>query len=608
MRDSMQKTKLFLKKYQSVLYGVLTSMALTAVAWDTHSSSQHLFPLIAAIAFTALYHTMSLSADKRILRAARILAFLFAGATCLGAYEALGLVRETRQHTSEMLRMMFVVPVSFVGLYLLYVRLVGKVLDWLCNAGGTEAAEKLSLRTKQGERRMFFTASGLFLLVSVVAFLAEFPGGVNDDVYRQLQEVVGVYPLTNYNPMIQTLFMIVGYRLGMALFGTSTAAVAVCTVGQMLFMCTVIGYTFAVLYRLGVKRGWLTFWLCCLLLHPCHAWQSVTLWKDVPFAVLMLLFAVQLYQMLHKPVEQISVMEWIAFVVIGVLVCLFRVSGLAAVVVSAPFMLYAFRKRIVPAAISCVALVGISLAIHGPIMTAIGVPQSDVIEASSIPLQQVARVIYEEREITAEQEQILSEVFDLERVRSGYKEYISDPVKGFARDKACQPLIESDPMRYIRVWLQLGLRHPDTYVEAWIEQTHGYWNPLTNCSPLQYGCYNGGEYAILDYDAAPITMIGRKLTTWMMVAPLIGVVVNVALHHWMLLILVAFAILKRRTILPMLPVWINTFMILIGTPVATQFRYGYNLVLVVPFLLLAYSAAVKKVSAEAMAVPAEVMD
>jgi len=577
-------------RQQHLLLGILTATAVTAVAWNDRSNSQQMFALLFVIAFSSLYRVLPLPEDRRVRRAATVLAILFAGATCLGSYEALGLVRETRQHTTEMLRLAFVAPISFFGLYVLYVRLVGRVLDWLCGEEGKEQDAALEQRTKRGERRAFFMAAGLFLCASTIALFAEFPGGVNDDVYRQLQEVVGVHPLTNYNPLIQTLFMIVGYRLGMLLFGTSTAAVAVCTIGQMLFMCLVIGYTFAVLYRLGVKRGWMTFWLCCLLFYPCHAWQSVTLWKDVPFALLMLLFAVRLYLMLHKPVEEIRAVEWIAFVVIGVLVCLFRVSGLAAVVVSGPFLLYAFRKRMVPAVISCVGLVGLALAIQGPIYSAVGIPQSDVIEASSIPLQQIGRVLHEEREISPEQEAIISEIFDIERARSGYKEYISDPIKGFARDKGSQPLLEKDPMRYIRVWLQIGLKHPDTYVEAWVEQTRGYWDPLTDCGPLQYGCYNGGEYEILDYDAAPITMIGRKLTNWILTAPLLGIVVNVALHHWLLLILAAYAILKRRTLIPLLPVWINTFMILIGTPVATQFRYGYNLILVVPFLLLAYGA------------------
>lgn len=94
----------------------------------------------------------------------------------------------------------------------------------------------------------------------------------------------------------------------------------------------------------------------------------------------------------------------------------------------------------------------------------------------SIPLQQTARYLKEyPDEVTTEEAEILQEGFeaDLSGIASAYYPDCSDSVKA----SFCQHP-DADYMKsYFKVWRDQFARHPDAYIQAFINQTYGYFYP-----------------------------------------------------------------------------------------------------------------------------------
>lgn len=62
-------------------------------------------------------------------------------------------------------------------------------------------------------------------------------------------------------------------------------------------------------------------------------------------------------------------------------------------------------------------------------LDALNVKQPDTIEALSIPAQQIARVVVEEKELTDEQRVLLNNIVDVEKIPEVYSTIFQDPLK-----------------------------------------------------------------------------------------------------------------------------------------------------------------------------------
>ena len=105
-----------------------------------------------------------------------------------------------------------------------------------------------------------------------------------------------------------------------------------------------------------------------------------------------------------------------------------------------------------------------------------GITEGEIGEALSIPIQQTARYLREHMaEVTPEERSILEEVFLVspEELVELYNPEVSDPVKA---EFVGQPT-EEQLKNYFRVWLQQLKKHPDTYIQAFLNHTYGYCYP-----------------------------------------------------------------------------------------------------------------------------------
>lgn len=453
-------------------------------------------------------------------------------------------------------------------------------------------------------------------------FLYEYPAVMTPDSVNQLEQALSMVPYSNHHPWVHTMIIKAFYSLGFFLTGNQNAALAFFTVFQMCFMAACAAWLIATLQKLGVKCA-----ICYLItafyaLVPYHAVFAVTIWKDVMFSGSVLLFTTALTRLFFSfalddtpsngripPVKKSSpadsggfissfigsskhelLLSCAIYVLSGVMMCLLRSNGWYAFLFSMPFLLYASRHRLKFMLPLHLAILAIALMIKVPVMNAFHVAQPDFVESICIPLQQTARVLYEEKELTPEQWESVHKVMDTTYIKELYASGFADNMKELVRAGNPDYLTEHKG-EYFKLWLSLGLQYPSAYLKAYIDQTIGYWYPdvaytvgdidgiIANETGIASQPLIGGPFVVKTKEI--LLKLGDML-------PLYGLLFSMGAMFWTLISCLAILFAKkqyRRCIL-FLPELAVILTLLIATPVSSEFRYAYSLAYTLPLYLL----------------------
>lgn len=221
-----------------------------------------------------------------------------------------------------------------------------------------------------------------------------------------------------------------------------------------------------------------------------------------------------------------------------------------------------------------------------PVLDLISPGESNYVEAMAIPFQQVARVVQNDYDIPEKDVALLEEVFDLDLVAEKYNATLVDPIKWECFDQTKYEFFIENIESYASVWFRLGLKYPAVYVKAWIDQTKGFWN-----GGYQYWIYEKlGSYEPLGFKRLQFDNLGsaifNRYIAWIEDFSIYEeLACSIGLHVWILIGCMALNILKKRKeYLVGVPALIVLAGLWMCTPVFTQFRYGWPVFLIVPFI------------------------
>ncbi len=444
-------------------------------------------------------------------------------------------------------------------------------------------------RRKVRPLAVFFGAMTLFAALDMAfLFLGFYPGVItNDSIDQMVQTLSNRY--TNHHPFYHTLFIKGALELGRALFGGWGSGVAVYSVFQILFLSACFAYVMVTLWQMRLPVRMIALCFLWYLLMPYHIMYSFTVWKDVPFGGMTLLFVTALFRSLYRTGRH----RWPDMVILtlgGLGMCLFRSNGLPAFALTALVFILAFGRKRRLLALLMVCVVIVSAVLKYPVLASLDVSQPDPVESLSIPVQQIARVICDCNDLTEEERELLGKVVDVDAVPETYSDYISDSIKNLVRDTGDQDYLTAHKGEYLQLWLRLLVRHPWTYVKAWIDETKGYWN-----GGYKYWIWWTGVSSkayIFQFTQEVRSPVARAafdayLTPWQN-SPLLQPFVSIGLHTWLTLGLAVLCLLRRsRAAILTVPVLAVVATLLIATPVYSEFRYAYAVFTCLPMLLFA---------------------
>ncbi|MDE7029059.1 MAG: hypothetical protein K2P63_03670 [Lachnospiraceae bacterium] len=447
-----------------------------------------------------------------------------------------------------------------------------------------------------------FLAALICLVCWTPYFLYEYPGVMTPDSINQYAQIVGAYALSNHHPVVHTALIGFFYQLGMSLTGDAVTGLALYTFAQMLFMAFTAGYVVRTLQKAEVITPVLVLTICFYALMPYNGAYAVTIWKDIPFAGCMTLFAAGLMRFVLRgsfaaspdAVPRLRISEYFTllfpYILSGVLLCLLRTNGWYALAAAMPFILIAYRKWLKVMIPVHLILLVVVLFVKYPVMRVYEIPQADFVESLSIPAQQIARVIKNGEPLSEGELAFLNQLMDVDQAAAVYQPDVSDNIKNLIRQKGSD-FLESHKGEFFQTWFSIGLKHPKAYFDAYVDQTNGIWYPDIRCDVgLDDGIYPNAfglswQPVIKGSILIKIKEILFKLPE---IVPLYGLLWSMGFLFWGILLLAALGLRMGRPAgaLVCLPFILLSATLCIATPVAAEFRYAYATFYALPLLLL----------------------
>ena len=419
-------------------------------------------------------------------------------------------------------------------------------------------------------------------------YLYQYPGIMTPDSINQFEQVLGLIPYSNHHPWVHTLLFGLFYRLGYALTGNMVTALSVYTLFQMCLLAGSIAYFIATLRAHRIRPFILLLITAFYALIPYHAVFSVTIWKDIPFAAAVLFFSCSILRLSVR--GSVNAANLFTFAISGVMICLFRSKGWYAFLLALPFLLFGFRKKAKVLYPLLLLILLCAAVVKYPVMSAFHVEQPDFIESVSIPMQQITAVICNDRALMDEETALIEKVVDLTYIRDLYNPGFADNIKELVR-AGNQDYLVAHKKDFFSLWLHLGLRYPVDYLTAYIKQTYGYWYPDSFYLVAEAEGVSATDLGVSHTPliGGPLVVKGKEIAIKLGgMVPIYGTLWSMGVACWILLFSICTVLIRREyhKLICYLPSITLLLTVLVATPVATEFRYVYFMVLSLPFYLI----------------------
>ena len=430
---------------------------------------------------------------------------------------------------------------------------------------------------------VFLLTFGLILTIDLTyLFVVAYPGNLSHDTMGQLGQIQsGVF--NNFAPFWHTQLIRLLMGIGYKCFGTANAAAATFCVFQIFLVAAVFSYAIMTLYESRVPRYWFAISFCMYVFLPYNIVFSVSIWKDVPYGAAMLLVAAAAYRLLRN-VGKTRKLDLVLLTLGGILSCMARTNGVYVMAATFLILLLVMGRNIRTVLIPWVIVVILGGIMNGPVLSTLNIQHIRPTEMLALPMQQVARVIWEDGEISQEDMEMIQQVADVEKVKEAYWNITVDPVKNIVWNQNIEYLLEHK-LEYTALWLRLGVQNPAIYMRAWADLTKGYWNG-------GYDYYFFAEY-IADnsfglhrqYHDGLLWKLSRYYFALTRETILFEPLLSIGLMVWLTFLGFYLCILrKKKEGVLYIPLLIITVCLWIGAPVYSEFRYVYPLFTCFPLL------------------------
>lgn len=445
---------------------------------------------------------------------------------------------------------------------------------------------------KNGKYKKFFGPSQamvLILLCWMLHIVAFFPGAVTLDAVIQLAQFEGITALSNAHPIFSTWLMGVGLAVG-RLFGVDRIGIFIFTFAMCVMGATLFSRIFGYLQKKSKVVG--VIFLLFSAFFPLWPALFYTLLKDIPYSLAFSAMTLYVIEYLQAPDEFLkSTRKKFGLTMYSTLACLLRPNALPVVILlGVLFMLKeeVTHKRIVIAFI--IPVVG-WVAVNQGVISLLGIARVDSIDAYTILVQQTARYVRDfGNEVTPEQQQILSKVFNYTELADAYNPQISD----YAKLQFKYTSTKDERREWIEVLQKFATDHPGCFVQAWINASYGYYYPnatvvgecgfytnyfsLPSNETIVDNCFVDGGYltSLVWLRNAEIAWSAR-----LQHLPVIRCLFVPGTYFWLLVVsaIIYFGTNRRRMIIGLLPGFV-CFAMATLTPINTHIRYALPGILV----------------------------
>jgi hypothetical protein len=459
---------------------------------------------------------------------------------------------------------------------------------------------RISIYGKKGKMKSWeifiFCMFSFMVVYSLIMTMGLYPGIVNSDATDQItQTMTGVY--SNHHPFYHTLIIKACMDIANIISPANNINFAVSVYSYFSIFCMALAFSLLImtLVSVGVPRWCIAIIYAFYLLMPYHILFSFAMWKDTPFAALVLIFSLYSYRV-FKGIGN----SWVNYIVVllsGTGMCIFRSNGMVAFLLYGLVLLLVYRLKAKKMVAVIAGALFLSIILKFVSLGAMGIEQPDTIEHLSIPAQQIARVITVSNDLTSSERSVLSEVVDIERVPETYVSYTSDPIKYLVRESGNQTRIRESAFIFAGTYLTIGIRHPFLYAQALIDETVGFWDSGYLEWKYYYSEVTENSLGIRQVSKVPgFDKLLNAYANMYTHIPILNLCICIGFNFWLCLVALYTAIIRkdRGAIMMSIPVLAIIATLLVSTPVYAEFRYIYSMFTCLPLILVSAFFTIRK--------------
>lgn len=343
------------------------------------------------------------------------------------------------------------------------------------------------------EKHPFLGPLLVIFVCCLPVMISFFPGALQADAQEQFWTYTGAFGVwTEKHPVAVTWLLGQCLHISRTIFGNDGMAIFLYAGPQYVVQWLVFAYGCYIMGRL--KAPLLLRWGALVYFAAFPLWQiwGYTVAKDSYYYIFLLLIVLLIIHIFES--GRIYWWQYVLIAISSVAVTNTRNNGIHVLILFLAAILLLYKKYWKACVMAVICIFLARYVVEDIYVAQKGILPCQTREMLSVPLQQTARYVKEHYdEITEEEMDILSGLFYVEvwELAELYEPELYDPIKYELQD---YPTDEALKM-YFRVWFAQLCKHPDTYIQAWLNQVYGYFYPNRYNSLGQLGCYYyfGGE-------------------------------------------------------------------------------------------------------------------
>lgn len=428
----------------------------------------------------------------------------------------------------------------------------------------------------------------LSICINIICLLTYYPGvGMNDGLNIMYY---GMSQAQQF-PVFYCIGLTILKKIGIAL-GSLQYSVAIYSILQII--CVSALYTWIYVWFSKKQVPKIVKWLVLLyfLMEPLLAMYAIAMLKDTLFSLFLFVLVLLLYDLIiEKSNNDMGKMWWIFFAVVLFGILSLRNNGSYIVF---PILLILIicctnnRKNIFVMIVFSILVV----VLQKLLMIHFGVEQLFQ-EMVAIPLQQIAAVVANNGEISAEQANFLNQLMPLNEMASKYNPGTVDTLKWDGMFN--RTFLNEHKVEFLVTWVGMLVNNFAIYVKAYLQQTFWFWAPwqegLVQCFYSIETVVNNAwltdflvTSGIHDQPLLPETL-NNILRVWYGLG---NKFLREGVCFWIMLGSLLLSILKNKTwkmILVYSPIFLLWLTLMISTPVSPAMRYVFVFAYTLPFFL-----------------------
>ena len=440
--------------------------------------------------------------------------------------------------------------------------------------------------------------AGCIALLHIPYLLAYWPGFIFGDSISSINQALGNTGYSNHHPVAYTILIQGCISIAHSLGFSTTSGCALYSFFQTVTMA--LSYSILIqwiIQRSGIRKVWAIPLIAAFGITPYIATYSIAMWKDPLFSAAIVVITILLFDLVAtKGTIAATSKAWIPlFAFESIVIVFLRSNGIAIeALLLVGLLAYAILNRkksdcrilAVVSAIPAIAIAA-SLLITGPIYNALGISPNEKVEGLGVPLNQMARVVAYDGDMSESDKEYMSSLLPLEQYQEVYAPTCTDPLKWNAQFNP-EPLTDG----FWTHWLSMLAKNPLVYFEAWEMQTFGFWTVNHPSVVFHQSNISGGVPRTAEdprgapsLGIQPKNLFGNELVY--SILPYDNYSIPIGWLTWLLLFIsMAFALAKKaKWILPLIPSLALILSLLIASPIWYWERYAAALQFLLPFYI-----------------------